>query len=414
MAEVIEQGGDGESIQPYAEIDALVRRMANQGTRFDEESILALSEVTGTPPELIRASVAEQQSTNQKGFGGVLRKGLTTIDPNLRRLVGSLWIALVIGLSHAIASTIGDRSSFFGLVMVLGFMGSVYNALSAPDAKKAAVNAGLTVIGYFFFYTLVLAVLQFVFREVRGPSPMAMAATALIVSAVTFAIHGPVRQVLMKLGVRRKREERLELLQQLVTIQDRLRSTKERMAVLSVDVVGSTKIKAGIDALAVEFTFNEYHRYIGSVAQKRGGVIHSTAGDGVTCMFSDPNEAFHAARMMQSGLFEFNTLRNRIGRPLEVRIGLDFGEVMSQGDHSAQVEFSEVIDTAAHLQKACETGCVIVSGRMAEALGQDIVLLTPAAECPGAYTWRPRSRIEQLVQPKGTLEARPTQPPVSP
>lgn len=394
-----------------SEMEQLVRRMLNQGTKFDEESVQALSELTGTPTELIRSTIAEQQVPGDKKVISVVRKGLTTIDPDLRRLVTSLWLALVIGLCQAMGTTIGDRSSFFELLVVMGIMGVAYNALSAPDAKKAAINAGLATVGYFFFYTLVIAVLQFVFRGLRGPGIEMIMIMTCVMSASAFVLHGPIRRFLVKIGVRKQSEERIELLQQLVTIQDKLRATKERMSVLSVDVVGSVKLKQGVDPLAIEFTFNEFHRYVEQVALRRGGMLHSTAGDGVTCMFPDPQEAFQAARTLQSGLFEFNSMRNRLGKPVEVRIGLDFGEVMSKGDHSAQVEFSDVIDTAAHLQKSADPGSVVVSGRMTDSLGPDRVLLVPSESVEGAFTWRPRAKIDPLTLLKAAPGTPGAQPP---
>src|SRR3569832_2322749 len=63
-----------------------------------------------------------------------------------------------------------------------------------------------------------------------------------------------------RLGLTDPVTERRELLQQLVDIQDRLRSGEQQITFVSVDIVGSTRMKQMSDPLSVEFTFTEYHK----------------------------------------------------------------------------------------------------------------------------------------------------------
>ena len=69
--------------------------------------------------------------------------------------------------------------------------------------------------------------------------------------------------------------ERQELLKQLVDIQDKLRSGEQEVSFLSVDIVGSTRMKQMADPLSVEFTFTEYHKFVEMIARRSGDVVAS-------------------------------------------------------------------------------------------------------------------------------------------
>jgi class 3 adenylate cyclase len=127
---------------------------------------------------------------------------------------------------------------------------------------------------------------------------------------------------------------------------------------MSIDVVGSTKLKEGADPLAVEYSFTEFHRYIANRVIGNNGVIHSTAGDGAIAAFPEPDHALAAGLAIQQGLAEFNERQNTLDEPFKLRIGIHSGSVSGEAQG---VSFSQVIDIAAHVEKVCPPGGVAMT-----------------------------------------------------
>ena len=156
-------------------------------------------------------------------------------------------------------------------------------------------------------------------------------------------------------------------------------------------------MKAGADPLAIEFTFNEYHNFVDQITRKHGGRVHSTAGDGITCAFDHPQKAFQAARNIQTGLVELNTLRNKLSTPIVLRAGIHTGHVVAPdaGDITS-LNFASVIDSAAHLQKFCPPGGIAISDEAGSMItGGMVALGTEITEVDGirATIWRSKGPI---------------------
>src|SRR5207244_2985759 len=97
-----------------------------------------------------------------------------------------------------------------------------------------------------------------------------------------------------------------------------------------------------------------------------GGRVDSTSGDGVLAAFERADDAARAAAALQLQLPEFNRSRNRLRRPFALRCGINTGEVVLPEGSDSTYLFSRVVDTAAHLQKACPAGEVWISESSAE------------------------------------------------
>jgi class 3 adenylate cyclase len=160
--------------------------------------------------------------------------------------------------------------------------------------------------------------------------------------------------------------DRERLLELFFAVEERLRSHKREQTFLSIDVAGSTALKAGEDALAVEFSFRSYHRFVDRVVQEHGGQISSTSGDGVLAAFDQPEEAARAGAALQSGLAEFNRTSTRLRRPFALRCGINTGEVLLQEGQDSRYLFSGVVDTACNIQQACAPGEVWISDASVE------------------------------------------------
>ena len=167
----------------------------------------------------------------------------------------------------------------------------------------------------------------------------------------------PVRYSVETSGVSRE-----ELLAQMVQIQKRLEGERVRQAFLSIDVVSSSELKRSADELLVEYSFNQFRRFVEEIVLAEGGQVQSTAGDGTMAMFPTDVAAVRAALRLQNEIAGFNAQHNRLPRPLSVRCGINAGEVALMPGQPIGYLQSAVIDRAAALQKSAASGDIVVSG----------------------------------------------------
>ena len=160
------------------------------------------------------------------------------------------------------------------------------------------------------------------------------------------------------------REESLDnndgatLLAEMLRIQWRLADRTNSTCILVVDAAKSSQMKANADPLIVEYSFREYQDWLGKVCAQFEGKVHSTAGDGAVVAFPSCDKAFLAARRIQTDVARFNANVNRLAMPFRLRIGLHVGQVAGAVD---DVQFTEVIDIAAHIESVATVGGIAVS-----------------------------------------------------
>ena len=183
------------------------------------------------------------------------------------------------------------------------------------------------------------------------------------------------------------------ILAEMVRIQWRLSDRTNQVCVMVVDAAKSSEMKSFADPLAVEYSFREYQGLLEELSKDLHGRVHSTAGDGAVIAFQSAVEAFSAAKRIQTDIERFNREDNRLQLPFRLRIGLHMGEVVGDLD---EVEFTEVIDIAAHVQAAAPVGGIAVTESVAEHLpleefvplakqvdGQNVLLaLNPTVDKP--------------------------------
>lgn len=167
------------------------------------------------------------------------------------------------------------------------------------------------------------------------------------------------------------------LLNEIFELESILRPTARRVTVMVVDVAGSSRMKASADPFDAEWSFREYQQLIARVSGEFLGEVHSIAGDGAVVGFAESDKALGAAWAIQEEIREFNNSVSRLREPFRLRIGLHSGEIAGNLD---AVQFTAVIDIAAHVEAACPVGQVAVSGKVAaelhdrvfEPLGQSV------------------------------------------
>lgn len=389
-----------DSIQEMLLLAARLREQT--GGELDDSAIVAVSEATGAPVEYVRLAVrALPENRRKSSLIQRIKTSFLAFDQDVRRWLAGGVLGAAFGLCTSLGSYMQDSSGLFGTLAVIAMIAGLWNAAVSRDGKTAAIS-GATLTGTAFFANaLFLFVLNNLFGlRVNGPESF-----LLVFSLIAGAAGGTLAQTIAN-GYRRRHgikdpvRDRHELLHQLLELQDRLKSDEQFVTFLSVDIVGSTRLKAESDPLAVEFTFNEYHRYVETVCRKHGGRIHSTAGDGVTCFFDRPDQAFAAGKAIQAGLFEFNAYRNRLAEQIVLRAGMHTGSVLAPGRDLQAVNFAHVIDIAAHMQKVAPPGTLVVSEATAiylpggrPSIGQESVSVQDVS----GVIWRPKASVPRAI-----------------
>ncbi|HMS57055.1 MAG TPA: adenylate/guanylate cyclase domain-containing protein [Fimbriimonadaceae bacterium] len=159
--------------------------------------------------------------------------------------------------------------------------------------------------------------------------------------------------------------DRYILVEELLEAEHMLRANTGEVTAVVVDVAGSTKMKEGLDPLEVEWTYREYQRMLAEEAKECGGRVLSTAGDGAALAFEDSQAAVACALAIQARVEEFNSKVSRVPVPFRLRIGVHCGEV--QGE-LGEVQFSRVIDVAAHVEALSPVGKVAITDSVASKL----------------------------------------------
>jgi class 3 adenylate cyclase len=355
------------------------RLRASNGGVLDDSAIQAVAEATGAPAEYVRLLVKIKADEESTSFLTKLRSQYQSFEPQTRRYVTagfaaamcSFFFAASVRVSelYPLADKAGDvhlnfASEFLQIIALVWLTLGLYNPCTARDGKTAAIVGALFAGGMFTAYEVFGLMLRI---KTDAPSAMIMVPCVLAGALGGVLLNQVTNRFRGQLGLKDPVGERQELLRQLQQLQTKLKSGEQLVTFLSVDIVGSTKMKNLADSLSVEYTFNEYHQFVERIVKKHAGRIHSTAGDGVTCAFENAPNAFAAARNISAELLELNTFRNTIGVPIVLRQGIHTGMVITpESGDIRTVNFAHVIDVSAHLQKEAPPGAVVVSDESAK------------------------------------------------
>ncbi len=404
MAEqLLQEANPGMTDDAVRQMLLLAERLReSRGGELDDESIQAVAEATGAPLEYVRVAAHMLPEKKKRGALSAFRGAFLTLEPETRTNVMSAVTATFTAAFHVVAPVnTGPGNSFFDTIALI-FLGLGLWSVCLARTSRGAAIAGALFGGVYF---VAQGLFAFLVSALGAKSEGSLASPMLMLFLAIGAFGGFVLQTIVakyrtKLGIQDPARERQELLRQLVSLQDKLRSGEQSITFLSVDIVGSTTIKAQSDPLSVEFTFNEYHLFVENAARRFQGSVHSTAGDGVILAFEHPQSAFAAARNLQTGIVELNTFRNKTGIPLALRCGIHTGSVVApQAGDIKSINFAHVIDVAAHLQKECPAGGITVSDAAAAHLpggpASIGVQRVRAADVAGTI-WMPRHMLSAL------------------
>ncbi len=188
------------------------------------------------------------------------------------------------------------------------------------------------------------------------------------------------------------------------------------MTVLFADVVGSTSLGGEHDPEFVRATLRETFAKLRELIAAYGGTVEKFIGDEVMAVFGAPltheddaERAVRAAFSIRAAVAERNT---RSTLPLELRIGIDSGEVVSGTEESDVLVTGRAVNAAARTREAAAPGEILVGAstreqtlasvrygdaRSVKAKGLGTVGVWPALGLVSSVPVRPAVRAAPLI-----------------
>jgi len=154
---------------------------------------------------------------------------------------------------------------------------------------------------------------------------------------------------------------RLAMLREYAEAKKFLFQEKRKLAFLSIDVVGSTKMKIGEDKLVIEHAFSEYKKFVERILKENNIWKVAWTPDGIMCAFLTTEDAVRAAQGVLEGLTWFNDGVHQLRTSFNVRCGINAGEVVFPEDKAMEEISDETIDVAGHMQKYAAHGALWLS-----------------------------------------------------
>lgn len=170
-----------------------------------------------------------------------------------------------------------------------------------------------------------------------------------------------------------------------------LEASRIELAFLSLDIVGSTKMKSGEDSVLVEQAFADYMKLVDGILKRNGAWKTTWTPDGQMAAFKDPASAVLAGQEILAALDRFNRETSRIKAPFRLRAGAHIG-VVSTDERTPMEKISDFsIDVAGHMQKHSAVDALSISEKLFERLEQRNGFSETGEIVDGfrVYAWRP-------------------------
>ncbi|GLY29774.1 adenylate/guanylate cyclase domain-containing protein [Kineosporia sp. NBRC 101731] len=161
------------------------------------------------------------------------------------------------------------------------------------------------------------------------------------------------------------------------------------VSIVFCDLVGSTSLAGRLDPEVLRSVTLGYFDLMRDCVEAHGGVVEKFIGDAVMAAFGipvlhedDARRALAAAYDMVAALADFNVeLEAGLGIRLDVRIGVNTGEVVTTPDTSAGHGFvsGETVNVAARLEQNAAPGQILVGPQTVRAAG-GVAVVEPAGD----------------------------------
>lgn len=146
--------------------------------------------------------------------------------------------------------------------------------------------------------------------------------------------------------------------------QELVRRYERQLLLAFSDIVGSTPYFARFGDVAGRQMHLLHADLVERAAVAQGGRIVDTVGDGVFFVFPEPDAGLRAAVAFEQALAAQNTRRER-AHQLQVRLGLHWGKVLSDGDAVS----GDAVHVAARVARAASPGTVYLTRHVFQELG---------------------------------------------
>ena len=143
------------------------------------------------------------------------------------------------------------------------------------------------------------------------------------------------------------------------------------VTILFADVTGSTSLGERLDPERLQEVMAAYFGAMREEIDAEGGTVEKFIGDAVMAAFGvpvahedDPARALRAALRMRRRLVEVNEgLQTRFGIALEIRTGINTGEVLAavNPDPGEPMVTGDAVNAAARLEQGAEPGEIVVA-----------------------------------------------------
>jgi len=165
--------------------------------------------------------------------------------------------------------------------------------------------------------------------------------------------------------------------------QEEVRELRKVVTILFCDVTGSTALGERLDAESLRGLMERYFSLARGVLERHGGTVEKFIGDAVMAVFGIPvvheDDALRAARAadeLRTSLGELNAeLRERLGTELQVRMGVNTGEVVT--NEGGTLATGDAVNVAARLEQSARPGEILI-GDATRQLAESALELEPA------------------------------------
>ena len=156
-------------------------------------------------------------------------------------------------------------------------------------------------------------------------------------------------------------------------------------AVLFVDVTDSTKLYESLGDTVALALINGIFARLEKIFAKFSGQVVKTLGDGIICVFEDPDNAFRAACEVQTTVHSAaQGTRNR----LQLKIGFTYGPViLSKGD-----VFGDTMNVCSRLVVLANPEQILTSAQTVEALSPGL-----RGRCRALFPTRIKGKAEEVA-----------------
>ena len=146
-------------------------------------------------------------------------------------------------------------------------------------------------------------------------------------------------------------------------------TVRKVVTVLFADVAGSTRLASSVDPELLRAVMGRFFGAMRAVAERHGGTLEKFSGDEVMVVFGVPTlheddalRAVRAAAEMRDTLAELNRdLERDHGVRLEIRIGVNTGEVVAGDLGEMPLVTGEAVNVGKRLQEAAAPGEVLLA-----------------------------------------------------